>query len=90
MTRVKLVYPAFKSGSPPRRTATALARETKTLWVVSQKDVVYDDSLGPDSSPRFGHKEVKFRKQTGCPVGKSSPFYTTWICHGPVNQTKES
>ena len=68
--KLKLIYPSPIYGNKPQAKATAEARETKTLWIVSRENVTMQTTTGPV----FGMKEVRFRKKTGLAIGNVSKW----------------
>ena len=79
LVKVSLRYPSVVISRPDRAKAEALARETKTLWIVRREDVTITENPG---NIRFGYSEMRFNKRNGRKVG-ASVFQNGWCCNGP-------
>ena len=74
--KVSLRYPAYCTDLPDKATGWALARETKTLWIVDAVDVTITHNPG---NVRFGEPTKRFRKKTHRQQGRS-PMSAGWRC----------
>lgn len=78
--KVGLRYPSVRIDRPDKARAEAMARETKTLWIVSKEDVVITDNPG---NIRFGRQTMRFRKSNGRRP-RRDVFSNGWICSGRI------